>query len=75
MTLVKYHFRLMVENTLLQELTPSGCKKMMTCFTPRWTGNNIFLKGGLIVYGPWLYTEDAGLPFFDRASVTANGYW
>ena len=22
-----------------------------------------------------LYTEDACLPYFDRASVTANGYW
>ena len=21
------------------------------------------------------YTEDAGLPYFDRAVVTANGYW
>ena len=21
------------------------------------------------------YTEDAGLPYFDRASFTANGYW
>ena len=22
-----------------------------------------------------LYTEDEGLPFFDRAAVTVNGYW
>ena len=22
-----------------------------------------------------LYTEDVGLPYFDRAAVTANGYW
>ena len=22
-----------------------------------------------------VYTEDAGLPYFDRAVVTANGFW
>ena len=27
------------------------------------------------VWSLFLYTEDAGLPYFDRASVTANGYW
>ena len=32
---------------------------------------HIFSKN--VSYVP--YTEDAGLPFFDRAAVTENGYW
>ena len=29
----------------------------------------------LVSVGVGRYTEDAGLPYFDRAAVIANGYW
>ena len=30
---------------------------------------------GCTIHGYMVYTEDAGLPYFDRAAVIANGNW
>ena len=43
------------------------------------SGSLYKLKGMVVIlsypFTEYIYTEDAGLPYFDRAAVIANGKW
>ena len=47
-------------------------EKFRPPFQKRYTPINVY---GGVQAGTSVYTEDAGLPYFDRAAVIANGNW
>ena len=54
------------------------CHRVASWGTVRGKENDTGVtKGAMqnVMSGRWLFTEDAGLPYFDREAVIANGNW